>query len=81
MAEFSLIWVPYFTLEFIIFILSVFGNLIIIYIVTTSGKSKEAANQCIVNVAVADFVFGLTVIPAIVHGVSNIFKKKFLHLK
>lgn len=52
------------------FVLSVFGNLLVIYVMAKKKKLKKKSNYYIISVAVADLLTGLVGIPSCLYAVS-----------
>lgn len=50
-------------------LLSVFGNFVVIYVMTRKRKLRKKSNYHIISVAVADFINGLIGIPASLYTV------------
>lgn len=66
-------------IEAIAFVLTVIGNLIVIYAVTRGNKLQKKSNIYILSIAVADLMVGLVAIPVGLLNVSaglQILKKK-----
>ena len=71
MVDFTILLSLYLVLEFIVFTFSVFGNLLIIYVVLTVKKLEKLSTKCIVNVAVIDILVGLVATPLTITRVRN----------
>lgn len=66
----------YVGVEFCAFFFSVFGNLIVIYVVISSRELNRSSNKCLLNVAIADLLLGLFAVPSGVLKVRKILSKK-----
>lgn len=72
-----LVEVIFATLEVWAFVFSVFGNSIVIYVMSREKKLRRRSNYYIVSVAIADFLVGLIGIPCSIYMVDSfIFVKK-----
>lgn len=58
-----LINVIFVLLELVAFVLSVFGNIIVLYVMTREKKLRRKSNFFIISIAVADLLIGLIEIP------------------
>lgn len=59
----NIIFVAFFTFELIVFLFTVVGNAIVIYVMAQKKNMKRKSNIYILSVAVADLLVGLVVIP------------------
>lgn len=55
--------------ELLAFLLSVFGNFVVIYVMTRKRKLRRKSSYHIISVAVADFINGLIGVPASLYTV------------
>jgi hypothetical protein len=62
----------YIVIESVQFTLCIAGNLLVIFIVITSGKFRTSSYQCIMNVAIADLLLGLIAIPSAILKVIQV---------
>lgn len=60
---YNIIFVAFFTFELIVFLFTVVGNAIVIYVMAQKKNMKRKSNIYILSVAVADLLVGLVVIP------------------
>lgn len=69
-SEESLIEITFTLLEVSAFVFCVFGNSIVIYVMTRQKKLRRKSNYYIISVAVADLLIGLIGIPCSIYMVS-----------
>lgn len=66
----TLIEITFTLLEVWAFVFSVFGNSIVIYVMTRQKKLRRKSNNYIISVAAADLLIGLVGIPCSIYMVS-----------